>query len=287
MIVPGQFNLLKVTEQLPMGLTAESDDGSSAFIPYQQRQFDIGESINVFVYYNQDYALEGTLLSPKITNGQFASLQVVSIVKPGAFLEWGIKPDLFLPKRNMHSQIAVNSPVVVRLIEDDKRSQLIADSKIEAYLTPFTDKSYPDREISLLVYAKTPLGYKALFSCDTAETSDQTRTFHYGMLYHNELPTKIRIGQSINGFIKNIREDGKVDLRLHRHNKAERNSLAESILEDLRAHGGISSLTDKSTPEQIYQRFKTSKGAYKKALGALYKDNKIIIQKDLIKLVAF
>lgn len=286
MIVLGQFNLLKVTAQLPMGLNAEAEDGTVVFIPYQQAQYDIGAEVNAFVFYNQDNKLEGTLTAPKIVKDQFASLQVISIVKPGAFLDWGLKPDLFLPTRNMHKQIEAGSPVVVCLAEDEKRQQLIADAKIESYFTDFSGEWDANQTIELLVYAKTPLGYKALFSRESTGWPHQNeQTYHQGMLYHNELPTKVRIGQKLTGYIKNVRDDGKVDLTLQRHTSSERKTLADDILDDLRAHGGISSLTDKSPPDHIYQRFKTSKGSYKRALGALYKANKIVIQKDSIKLV--
>ncbi|MEM0910370.1 MAG: S1-like domain-containing RNA-binding protein [Pseudomonadota bacterium] len=286
MIVLGQFNSLRIIEQLPMGLTAVDNDETPVFIPYQQEQFAVGETIRAFVYCNQDNVLEGTLTAPNITRDTFASLHVLSMVNAGAFLDWGLKPDLFLPARLMHKHIEEKNPVVVRLIEDTKYNQLIADAKIESYFELLPSSWDNNQPVELLVYAKTPLGCKALFTSQIDKNACQDNTsYHNGMLYHNELPTQLRIGQSVTGYVKHIRADGKVDLTLQQHNKKERTALADLIVEDLQAHGGISSLTDKSSPELIYQRFKTSKGAYKKALGALYKANKIIIQKDVIKLV--
>ncbi|MGQ8363844.1 CvfB family protein [Glaciecola sp. 1036] len=275
MLTVGKKNRVKVTEVMPMGVMAVSlnNQPETVFVPYAQQSVKQDDILEVFVYFNEDGDLQGSLEDIKLSVDQFASLKVKSIIKAGAFLEWQLKPDLFMPRIHMHNQIHEHMAVVVTLLKDPFKPQLIASSQIEKHLASPPTEFNPQEQVELLVYAETPLGFKAIVNQSFA-----------GLLYKNELFKPLRIGQKLDGFIKHIREDGKVDLQLQRHDKKARKSLADAIIDDLQAHGGISSLTDKSSPEDIQHRFNVSKGAYKKAIGELYKSRKILIEKDYIKL---
>ncbi|GLR69853.1 CvfB family protein [Agaribacter marinus] len=277
MLTPGKYNQLKVLETLPMGVYAidnEQDSEDKVFIPYVSDSYTEGQIIQAFVYYNEDGELQGTCDNVKLSMGQFVSLKVKSIIRAGAFIDWGIKPDLFMPRDHLHSKVQENMQTIVTLFHDPYKKQLAASSKIEKYLADAPENWDYTQQVDLLIYAETPLGFKAIV--------DQK---YAGLLYKSELFKRVRIGQSMTGFIKQIRSDGKIDLQLQRQDQGGRKDLVSQILDDLQAHDGISSLTDKSSPEDIQHRFNVSKNAYKKAIGQLYKDKKIVIHKTHISLV--
>ena len=294
MLSIGKFNTLKVKEATPVGyiLAATFEDESqqldkpsnpwteniekqtqTILLSDATRALNEGESIDVFLFYAQDKSVQATMQNVKIEMDEFKSLTVVGITEAGAFLDWGLSRDLFAPKQHIHSELAEGLPAVVKLVHEPKQNRLYATTKIEQYLETAPSQWDYAKPVELLVYSKTPLGYKVLIDQQYA-----------GLLYSSDLFKSIRIGETHKGFITKIRDDGKIDVSLQRHDAKQRQTLAEQIIEDLEAHGGISSLTDKSSPQDIQTRFNVSKGAYKKALGQLYKNKKILISATHITL---
>ena len=276
MLTPGKINRLTVCEILPFGVYAKANlsDENAVLVPYEHGNFNEGDCLEAFVYYNEEKQLQGVIGNIKIQLGEYQSLKVKKIINAGAFVDWGLKPDLFMPREHMHSNVAEGLGVVCSIFHDPYKNELLATSKVEASLGEPPSDFDATQPVNLLLYAETPLGFKAIVNHRFG-----------GLLYKNELAQRVRIGQTITGYVKTIRPDGKVDLCLRRDDKQSRNNLEAEILDDLVAHGGLSSLTDKSSPDDIQQRFNVSKGAYKKAIGALYKAKKITIQPTHIRLV--
>ncbi|WP_395343677.1 S1 RNA-binding domain-containing protein [Ningiella sp. W23] len=264
--------------------TAEIDD-VQAILPIselstsQQKQApQVGDKIDVYLYYSGHQDAKNQVLAsvtPALINfGEFKSLKVKGISSAGAFFDWGLSRDLYAPKQHIHSALSEGLDAVVRLVHEPKQKRLYATSKIEQFLNSAPSSWDYKKSVELLVYAKTPLGFKVII--------DQR---YAGLLYQSDLFKTLRIGEIHSGFISKIRDDGKIDCALQRHDKMQRQSLTQEILDDLAAHGGLSSLTDKSDPQDIQTRFNVSKGAYKKALGQLYKSKKIVITRDFVKLL--
>nr|WP_136252355.1 hypothetical protein [Ningiella ruwaisensis] len=262
------------------GLEAGSIDQEEVFLALgntntkkDTKPFEVDDVISAFLFYSEDKQVHASLTEPHIQMGDLAALRVINITQAGAFLDWGLPRDLFAPKQHTHSQIAVGMPAVVRLVHHPKERKLFATTKIEQYLEDAPSQWDYSQAVDLLIYSETPLGFKTVINQK-----------YEGLLYKSDLFKPVHIGDTHKGFISKIRDDGKIDVSLQRHDKIQRQSLNAQILEDLKAHGGISSLTDKSSAEDIRTRFNVSKGAYKKALGQLYKSRKITISPDYIKL---
>lgn len=276
MLKIGQFNRLSVIEVFPFAYALSVPenpseepimlkDTSQTFLPEQE--------IDVFVYTHADGSLLASLEKPKAMLDEFAPLVTVGASAHGCFFDWGIKPDLYAPEGQLHTDLDVGSRYVVRVIQD-KLGKLVGTTKIERFLSEHTYSLAPNQPVSLLIYGKTPLGYKAIVD-----------NLYQGLLFHSDLITTLSVGDYVDGYIKSVRDDGKLDLSLQTQTPQARLSLSESILEDLADHDGMSTLTDKSSPDEIYARFKVSKNAYKKAIGSLYKDKKIRIEQNCLYLV--
>jgi len=275
MLKIGQRNQLVVKEIFPLAysLTAlKGDDESEVQLKDTDITLTQGQKVDAFVYTLADGSLAASLASPKAEAGQFAAMVLMGASTHGYFFDWGIKPDLYMPETQAHTDLDIGSTYVVRVVFD-KAGKVIGTTKIERFLEDDGSDLTSQQQVDLLIYGQTPLGYKAIVN-----------NRYQGLLYKSDLITSISIGQSLSGYIKHIRDDGKLDLSLQLQNQDTRTSLSQAIIDDLEAHDGMSTLTDKSSPEEIFARFKVSKAAYKKAIGSLYKSRKIRIEKNCLYL---
>lgn len=275
MLKIGQRNTLVVTEIFPFGYALNTSDLSlqePVVLKEQERRFELDESIEVFVFTQADGQALASIESPKLALNEFATLTVVGASSHGYFLNWGIKPDLYVPETQVHAALDIGTSYVTALIQD-KLGKLIGTTKIERFLETDGSDLEAKQAVKLCIYQQTPLGFKVV-------VDDK----YQGLLFKSDLITSVKIGDKLDGFIKNIREDGKIDVSLQIVNQKSRLSLEDAILEDLAAHDGMSTLTDKSSPDDIFAHFKVSKNAYKKAIGSLYKAKKIRIEKDCLYL---
>ena len=287
MLSLGKINTLEVKEASPVGyVLCDPDHTPDANNPWTENAQDVlleatdialseGQEIDVYLFYGQDKSIHASAEPAAISMGEFKALNVVGLTDAGAFLKWGLSRDLFVPKQYMHSQVAEGLPLVVSLIHEPENQRLFATSKIEPLLLDAPKQWDYSRQVELLVYAETPLGFKVIID-----------NCYAGLLYKSDLFKAVKLGDTHSGFISKLREDGKIDVSLQRHDKQQRQSLSEQILSDLDAHDGLSSLTDKSSPEEIQTRFNVSKNAYKKALGQLYKSKQIEITPTYIKRIS-
>ncbi|MBN4080638.1 GntR family transcriptional regulator [Beggiatoa alba] len=276
MIKIGHYNKLRVSKFVDYGLYLDDGNDGEILLPkrYMPENIDINQSIDVFIYADSDDTLIATTLTPFACVGEAAYLRVAAVNKVGAFLDWGLPKDLFVPFAEQHRKMEVGKSYIVYIYLDKYADRIVASSKINKFIkdeaTCYTQK----QPVDLLIATKTELGYKAIINHR-----------HFGLLYKSDLFHKLNYGQKIKGYINNIRPDNRIDLALQISNQGSRNSLADQILDYLKSHNGQSNLTDKSKPEDIYKQFAVSKSNYKKALGGLYKKRLIKIEKDRIRLL--
>lgn len=274
MLKLGQRHTLQVSDILPFGfvLTDQVSKEAASTITLKEPglKLEVGESVEVFVYTQADGQIIASTQKSLIQQGEFANLLVLGTSDTGYYLDWGLKPDLYVPKTQAHASLDTGRYYIAKLIED-KKGKLVATTKIERFLKNTRFKS--KQAVKALVYDESPLGYKCVI--------DQRGQ---GLLFKNDLSTKLSIGDELDAYIKRVRSDDKIDLSLSLPNQQSNDQLCQTILDDLHAHDGMSTLTDKSSPEDIFAHFKVSKAAYKRAIGSLYKQRKIRIEKNCIYL---
>jgi predicted RNA-binding protein (virulence factor B family) len=216
---------------------------------------------------------KGAAHTPVAKPGECAFLKAVTVTRAGAFMDWGGERDLLVPVSQQLSPMVEGRSYVVYLFLDPK-DQVIGTTKLHNFLDERAKNMAPGEEVNLLIVGETGLGYKAVINGT-----------HLGLLYKGEVFRTLQPGDRTKGFIKTIREDRKIDLALQRQTREAREDLAGRILEHLETNGGVSTLTDYSPPDAIYNAYGVSKGNYKKALGKLYKQRLIKVEKDTIRLL--
>ena len=276
MAEPGQICMLRVAR---IGARSVFLDGGALgeimLAPTTDRAMEIGSQLQAFVYVDADGSLMASTRLPRVVAGQVACLQVVALTSSGAFLDWGMHADLFVPRSEQIGDMRIGSQCVVLAMLDEQTSRMIASARLYQYLPDDNDGRFKEhQQVSLLVCQRTELGFKLVVNGT-----------HLGMLYHNEIFTPVRIGDQLQGYIKAARPDGKLDVALQKTGHHKHGEVEEAIIEHLKANKGVSAVTDKSAPEAIYRTFGVSKKTYKQALGALYKARRIVIAKDKISLI--
>jgi len=272
----GRFNRLQVLRAVDFGVYLDGGDLGDILLPrrYVPARCAVGDDVHVFVYVDSEDRLVATTDTPRVQVGECAFLKVVAVNAVGAFLDWGLPKDLLVPFSEQYKPMEVGKSYVVTVYCDEETGRIAASTKLHRHLKEKTSSLKPQQAVSLLVSGRTDLGYKAVID-------DR----FLGMLFNSELLQPVRIGQKLKGFVKAVRDDGKIDLCLHLQNQATRDELADKILQHLQANNGVSALTDKSSPDDIYRQYRVSKASYKKAIGNLFRQKKILIEQDRIVLV--
>ena len=275
MIRLGSMNALALLRRDDKGGWLDAEDFGEILLPMRQLPRDAkpGSAVKVFVYLDGDEELVVTGFKPYAQVGEFVGLKVVSASRVGAFLDWGLKKDLFVPAREQAQAMQVDKHYVVYLYLD-REGRVAATSKLDRFLDEGWPEYKPGDAVSILPCEHTPLGIKAVVD-----------SRYWGVLYRNELFGKVTTGRETRGFIKQVREDGKIDLTLNQPGQAGTQTAAEKIMARLQKQDGFLPVGDKSSPEVIYQLFTMSKGTFKKAIGALYKQGQILIEDEGIRLV--
>ena len=241
---------------------------------YVPEGLEAGQSVSVFVYKDSEDRLIATNLTPAGILGDYVALEVAEMAPFGAFLEWGLEKHLLVPNAEMSQKMEVGHKYVVRIMLDYKTERLIGVSKIEGFLEVPGNLIEGDA-VRGIVYKKTDLGFNVIVDSQFA-----------GLIYHNSIFEPIAVGQLINCYVDKVRTDGKIDLRLRKVGVASIDEDAQKILDYLKLHDGKSPLTDKSSPVEIQEEFGLSKKAFKRAIGALYKQRLIELHPGEIKLIS-
>ena len=271
----GKFNELKVVKELAFGLYLDAHDLGDILLPrrYVPQGCGTGDSLKVFIYLDSEDRIIATTDKPFATVDEFILLKVVSTTSIGAFLDWGLAKDLMVPFREQKEKMKSGRSYIVRIVLDEKTQRLIGTTRLERWLGKIDHNYQVNEEVDIIVADKTDLGYKAIINNN-----------HWGIIYENEVFTEISYGQKMKAFIKNIRDDNKIDLYLQKGGYEKIDDLTTSILTKLREHNNFLEITDKSKPEIIYKNFGVSKKTFKKALGSLYKRHLIKIEDTFIKI---
>ncbi len=274
MVQLGQMNHLPIVELDAKGAWLDVGDYGELFLPRRHvpQEAEVGQTLAVFVYLNGDGEAEISGDAPLARLGEFAALRVVSASKIGAFLDWGLKKDLFVPIREQAETMQVGRHYLVRLFLDEQ-GRVAATSKLERFLRTDLPPYQAGDKVRLIIGAHTPMGFKAIV--------DE----HYtGMLFRNEVFTRLPVGRRLTGYVKQVREDGKLDLSLQAPGETGREAVGDKILARLRKQQGFLPVSDTSAPELISNLFGISKGQFKKAIGGLYKQGLIVIEDEGIRL---
>ncbi len=276
MVEIGKYNSLKINKEVDFGLYLDGGEDGEILLPlrYKPEKYEIDEFIEVFIYFDSEDRIIATTLKPFAIVGEFAVLDVVEVNNFGAFLDWGLPKDLFVPFREQAQRLETGETCVVYILVDKDTKRLMASAKIERFLDNIPPVYEIGREVDLVIYDKTDIGYKAIIN-----------SLHTGILYHNEVFQPLTYGEKVKGYVRKIREDEKIDLILHKPGYGKVNMELEAILLKLKENDGFLPLTDKTSPEIIYEHFGISKKTFKQAIGALYKSKKISIQNNGIRLV--
>jgi predicted RNA-binding protein (virulence factor B family) len=275
----GKFNTLRIVEPSDHGLYLDGGQHDTILLPnrYVTPDMKVGDSVDVFIYNDSEDRLVATTESPLAQAGEFAYLEVVSVnERVGAFLNWGLSKDLFLPFREQGDwTFNVGDGAIVAVYVDEYTNRIVASCRLHRHLSE-TDPDYqPNDPVQVLIYGDSPLGYKAIVD-----------KVHRGLLYHEETSDKLEPGDQFTGYIKKVHSGGKIDLRRDPSGYSRVDTLSDQIMRQLEAAGGAMPFSDKSTPESIRQTFNTSKKAFKQAIGALYKQRQILITETGIEKVA-
>lgn len=277
MIEQGKEIELKIAKRATIGLYLADDSGEEVLLPkkYCAEEMKPGNTTRVFVYKDSEGKKVATTLTPKIFIHEFALLKVSAVTGVGAFLDWGLEKELMVPFREQKQKMEVDRWYIVYLDLDKKSDRLYASNRVERFLQNDHISVNEGDEVALVIMQKTDLGYSVIVN-----------HAHKGLIFDNEIFQEIRVGDRLKGYVKKIRDDQKIDISIQPigfRNVNDSNS--ELIFKTLVENDGFLAVTDKSSPDEIYTQFGISKKAFKKSLGALYKQKKVDIQPDGIRLI--
>jgi uncharacterized protein len=275
MIEIGKFNELRFTKKTEAGLIL-TDGEKEVLLPFLNAPEDVqvGDNIQVFTYIHSDGRIMATTETPIAQVDEFALLNVVDVTEQGAFMDMGIGKDVFVPEREQKRPMQIGQKYVVYLYTDERNDRITASSRLSDFIDQDEHDLEEGDEVRLLITEESDLGYSAVIN----------QRF-MGLLYHNEVFEDLKAGDQKRGWIKKIREGNKIDLSLQVIGFKHILDLKDSLMIELEECGGTIALGDKSSPEDIYNRLKISKKAFKKAAGSLYKERLVEISDFEIKLV--
>ena len=272
----GRHNLLEVIKFEPQGAYLQAGWLGEVLLPkrYVPEGCEVGDPLNVFIYLDSSDRFIATTQKPRAQVGEVAFLEVKDVNRVGAFMDWGLPKDLLVPFNQQQETMEAGKSYLVYLYTDEETHRIAASSKLNKFINRLPDNYKQGQKVDLAISDVTDLGYSAVID-------DQ----FWGLLFFNDVVRPLKIGQKVRGFIKQIRSDGKVDLSLHAPGFSKIENLADKIIDRLEKGQGFLPISDKSPPELIYEAFSISKKAYKTAIGTLYKQRKIRIEKDGIYLL--
>ncbi|MGL4292874.1 MAG: CvfB family protein [Bacteroidales bacterium] len=278
MVNIGKYNTMKVVKTLDFGIYMDAGDGVEILMPrrYVPENTEVGDELECFVYLDSEDRLLATTEKPYATVGEFAFLKVNSANHIGAFMDWGVSKELLVPFREQRVTMEEDRYYLVYIYEDKVSQRLAGSAKLNKFLDNVPHEYKSNQEVDLIIMKKTDIGFKVIIN-----------GLHNGMIYHNQIFRPVAIGDKLKGYIKEIREDDKIDVMLQPigYEKVV-GSLEQTILDALEDNDGFLPFNDRTDPDILMQEFHCSKKNFKKALGALYKQKKISLQENGIKLTA-
>lgn len=273
----GQINRLTVTKLSDFGAFLDGDNYGSVLLSkkYLPDGLAVGQQVDVFLYFDSDQQVVATTETPIAQVGQWGMMKIEGINNVGAFAHWGIKEkDLLIPFSEQRGRLSAGQMVLVYVYTDKASGRIVGTTKFNKWLDKTPARYTCNQQVDLLVAERSDFGMKVIIN-----------GAHWGMLFQSDIFGKVFIGKKLKGNIKQVREDGKIDVSLQKVGVGKLDDLSEKILEKLSRHDGFLPLNDHSSPDAIFREFRTSKGTFKKSIGALYKQGRIVIEHDGIRLV--
>ncbi len=272
----GKRNLLTVLRSAAPGLYLDGGARGEILLPgkFIPTGAVVGGKVEVFVYRDSEDRLVATTQTPLAVAGELAFLRVAGVnARVGVFLEWGLEKDLLLPMREMDGPLNPGDRVVVMVVLDERTDRLIATARFNRHLDRRPPPYHEGESVQLMVASRSPLGFNLVVN-----------NAHRGLIYHTDIHEALKVGDKVRGYVRAIRPDGKLDLALGQAGHRRIGPMSEKVLEVLTARGGRLPYHDNSLPEEIRDVFGMSKKAFKQAIGALFKERKIVIEPDGIRL---
>ncbi|SBS37312.1 hypothetical protein MSP8887_02879 [Marinomonas spartinae] len=269
----GRLNTLKVIKEKEFGMYLDADQLGEILLPkrYIPKGLKVGEEVEALVYLDSDDELIATTETPKVQVGEFAALTCVAVNQVGAFFDWGLPKDLLVPFSQQKNRVEEGETHLLFVYLDQLTNRIVATTKVDALLNREEAPYRAGDQVSIIIGDKTNIGFKCIID-----------NRFWGVLFFQDAFRQLRKGEKTTAFIKRVREDGKIDLSLQEVGYKKVRNILDDIMDYLESQGGEMALTDKASPEAIYAVFKVSKATYKKALGALYKDQKILLSKEKV-----
>ncbi|MCL9783124.1 S1-like domain-containing RNA-binding protein [Vibrio sp. S4M6] len=277
MIRVGQVNNLEVVTLADFGVFLDADEFGTTLLPnkYVPQGTEVGHNLDVFLYFDSENQLSATTDKPVAQVGEWGLMTVQGVNSTGAFVNWGIKEkDLLVPFSEQRGRLKQGQKLLVYVYTDKASGRVVGTTKFNKILDKSPANYTNNQQVDLIIAERSELGFKAIVNGQ-----------HWGMIFSSDVFGKLFIGKRLKGYIKTVREDGKIDLSLQKLGVARLDDLSSKIIEQLEKQGGFLPLNDKSTPDAIFSAFRTSKGTFKKTIGGLYKQGKITIEKEGIRLV--
>jgi predicted RNA-binding protein (virulence factor B family) len=265
----GKINTLKIDRLTTPGAYLMAQDGNDVLLPgqYLTQEMKEGELVDVFLYTDSEDRLVATTQTPKAKLDEFALLEVVDIAPFGAFMDWGLPKDLLVPKQLQKTPFAVGEKRFIKVVYDERTHRLVGSEKLGDFFDKHPKGLAPNKEVAILIIAKTPLGFKCIVN-DKYE----------GLIYHNEIFENIELGEKRTAYVKTVRKDGNIDLTLRKAGSKKSASSADKVLALLKDNSGIMPYNYKSDAELIKNTFGLSKKEFKRSLTKLQDDGKIEVK---------
>ncbi|MBY4675846.1 CvfB family protein [Marinobacterium arenosum] len=271
----GQYNTLRAIKERDFGLYLDGYELGEILLPrrYVPQGTEVGDKLEVFIYLDSEDYLIATTEKPLATVGQFTCLRVNDVNRTGAFLDWGLPKDLLVPFGEQKKTLKKGERAIVYIYLDPASDRIAASTKLNKFIDNGPHDYTAGQPVKLLVGDHTDIGYVAIIDNQ-----------YSGVIYDNDAYRPLRYGEQIDGFIKNVRPDGKINLVLHKPGFGKVEGIAGDILDRLKEEGGFMAVNDKSSPKLIADLFGTSKKSFKMAIGTLYKQRLITIEEGGIRL---
>jgi predicted RNA-binding protein (virulence factor B family) len=272
----GERASLKILREMTFGVFLDGGELGEILLPRREMpaKWELGGLVDVFLYNDSEDRPVATLKQPLLLPGQFGRLRVVALTPVGAFLDWGLPKDLLVPFREQKARMEIGKSYVVLVRVDETSRRILATTRLGRHLDLTPPPWREGEEVDLIVYGKTPLGYKAIIGGS-----------HSGLIFATDVFQPLQPGEKLKGYIAAVREDGKIDLTLHPPGRARVTGLEGQILAELAARGGYWALCDNSPAAEIHSELGVSKRTFKQATGALFRKHKITLEPKGIRLI--
>src|SRR5574344_286031 len=272
----GETNRMTVVKNVDFGMYLDGGDEGEILLPsrYVPEDLKIGDEIDVFIYLDNEERPVATTEVPYAKVGDFAWLEVAWVNEYGAFLNWGLMKDLFVPFREQKMKMEIGNNYIVHVHVDEESYRIVASAKVEHYFSKEMPTYRHNDKVNVLIWQKTDLGFKVIID-----------NKYPGLIYEDEVFRHLQTGDRMEAYIEKVRSDGKIDVRLQTTGRGHTEEFSETLRNYLKENNGECELGDKSPADEIYARFQVSKKTFKKAIGDLYKQRQITITDKGIRLV--